>query len=487
MPSLILLAHILLQTRFSALRKSAKMALRRAVRLSDSEILKETMRNSFEVVAALAVVAAGGSSQRPLPMIWSDQHHDFRVRTDDAALTFLAVVGYERPEQYGRPPSLGTPIVTQALLRIMFSSTHTQAPLPSHMQHPSHAHTHDSQQQQQVQPPPNRTIVTYLSCEFFALAFSFLWRHALPTATNKQGIHLQSLSSIAGGDGATPAQSPNMKDLSSVAASAVRRDFGDRDALQNRSAEEGELFTLSLRVLGLSQQPVYATPCLSILQQIGTQDPSLLIAAMGAAARRLDLGAPYANSALLVLVRFVNNFPQKVLPWLPTLTEAVLRCLEPSDPVLRRSSLSAATSALFELVKTFPMVTFHQITQRFAVGTTTGLIVIYDLRTATKWRILEGHTGRVSCLAFSEDGNHLASYSAGDRSIRTWQCGSTGFFGGLLGMSGKCLKAHSLPATKVAGVFNSPVHQLQTISLSWTARNELRLVREDGRLYILRM
>lgn len=40
------------------------------------------------------------------------------------------------------------------------------------------------------------------------------------------------------------------------------------------------------------------------------------------------------------------------------------------------------------------MVTFHQQTQRFSVGCTDGLIVLYDLRTATKWKVLEGHTSK---------------------------------------------------------------------------------------------
>merc|ERR1712048_325902 len=102
-------------------------------------------------------------------------------------------------------------------------------------------------------------------------------------------------------------------------------------------------------------------------------------------------------------------------------TEVVLRCLEPSDPSLRRQSLLAVTSALHELVQTFPMVAFHQPSQKFAVGAGDGLVVVYDLRTATKWRILEGHTGAVTALALSRDGGQLSSYCSQDCSIRLWQ------------------------------------------------------------------
>lgn len=61
----------------------------------------------------------------------------------------------------------------------------------------------------------------------------------------------------------------------------------------------------------------------------------------------------------------------------------------------RRSTLKSATNALYQLVRVFPMTRFHQGSQRFAVGNTDGSVVIFDLRTAAKWRIFEGHTGTV--------------------------------------------------------------------------------------------
>ena len=36
------------------------------------------------------------------------------------------------------------------------------------------------------------------------------------------------------------------------------------------------------------------------------------------------------------------------------------------------------------------------------MGTTEAVVILYDLRTATKWRILEGHTGPVTALAFEQ-------------------------------------------------------------------------------------
>lgn len=63
------------------------------------------------------------------------------------------------------------------------------------------------------------------------------------------------------------------------------------------------------------------------------------------------------------------------------------------------------------MVKNFPMIAFHHESQRLAVGTITGAIAIYDVRTSQRQRILEGHAAPVLAVEFDSRGNHLASYS----------------------------------------------------------------------------
>ena len=123
---------------------------------------------------------------------------------------------------------------------------------------------------------------------------------------------------------------------------------------------------------------------------------------------------------------------------LPSLVEAVMKPLDPSVPSLREGCLAASTSALRELVKRYPMMAFNQGTQRLAVGTIDGVVLIYDLRTATKWRILQGHEQPVSALAFSTAGDSVVSFSAGDGTLRWWQAGSSGLFS-FLGLQGSCI------------------------------------------------
>jgi WD40 repeat protein len=92
------------------------------------------------------------------------------------------------------------------------------------------------------------------------------------------------------------------------------------------------------------------------------------------------------------------------------------------------------------MVKIFPMVAFHHETQRLAVGTHEGPIGIYDIRTSAKWKVLEGHTSNVTCLAFDSNGHYLASYSANDRTLKLWKVGNTGFFSTIIGGTGKQTK-----------------------------------------------
>ena len=48
--------------------------------------------------------------------------------------------------------------------------------------------------------------------------------------------------------------------------------------------------------------------------------------------------------------------------------------------------------------------------------------MIYDLKTATKWRVLDGHTGPITCISFNDKGEFLASYSD-DRTVCVWKVG----------------------------------------------------------------
>lgn len=325
-----------------------------------------------------------------------------------------------------------------------------------------------------------------IACELLSVGFA-VWRPHLSAAAT-----LASASGAFPGGGARPraAPAPGGSAAAPPAPSAPRAPAvapGGGAAPREASPEvvggpdDQDLDWLAGQILALYQEPRLSQSSLALLMQVGAAEPLALLRVMGKAARRLDMGEKFCASALLVLVCFLRGSPARVVPMLPRFTEVILRCLEPSDPALRRQNLIAVTSALHEMVQTFPMVAFHQVTQKLAVGTMDGLVVVYDLRTATKWRILEGHTGTVAALALSADGSRLCSYGRDDHSVRIWSCSSGTILGGLLGNTGRCVKQHTLPELGAVGSLGGELpNSWRAVSVVWTEGGQLKLVRENG-------
>ena len=130
------------------------------------------------------------------------------------------------------------------------------------------------------------------------------------------------------------------------------------------------------------------------------------------------------------------------------IVQTLLKCLNPNDEQLRKNSTQIISIILSTMVKNFPMIAFHHETQRLAVGTPTGHIAIYDVRTSDKWKILEGHVHNVNSVEFDIKGNMLASYSASDLTLRLWKVGNASFFSTILGGAGKSTKEIKLNPLK---------------------------------------
>jgi len=68
--------------------------------------------------------------------------------------------------------------------------------------------------------------------------------------------------------------------------------------------------------------------------------------------------------------------------------------------------------------------------QRLAVGTCEGAVIMYDLKTATQLYVLEGHKKRPAACTFSPDGRRLVTVSLEEGVVLVWKVGSsfTSFF-----------------------------------------------------------
>lgn len=63
--------------------------------------------------------------------------------------------------------------------------------------------------------------------------------------------------------------------------------------------------------------------------------------------------------------------------------------------------------------------------QRLAVGTSEGAVVMYDLKTATRLYVLEGHKKRPAACSFSPDGRRLVTVSLEEGVVLVWKVGSS--------------------------------------------------------------
>jgi hypothetical protein len=199
-----------------------------------------------------------------------------------------------------------------------------------------------------------------------------------------------------------------------------------------------------------------------------------------------------------LVTEFLNTYSRHSIRLLPQFMETVvLPCLDPMDYRMRKASIGATSEFFKFLNKTFPMTAFSQTRQKFAIGNTIGEIVIYDLRSAHKWRVLEGgHSGAVSAVGFDHTGQHIASYSATDSSVKIWHIAGGGIASaGAVVVSaaptgnsfwasgGKCIIAHQMdeiePNTCLRHPFNL-VHRINSVKIRWMGETEVLLVRENG-------
>jgi len=180
------------------------------------------------------------------------------------------------------------------------------------------------------------------------------------------------------------------------------------------------------------------------LLEIGENFPTKFLSYIQKEAHSLQKSHEFQKAILEILKQYIKFYGISLEPYLIQITQIILKCLDPHDIPLRKNSLVDVTIILGILVKKFPMIDFHHDSQRLAVGTNIGPIAIYDMRTSAKWRVLEGHSGKITCLKFNTSGHYLVSYSASDLTLRLWRVGNTGFFSGIMGVTAKCAKSINL-------------------------------------------
>ncbi|RHY26468.1 hypothetical protein DYB32_007593 [Aphanomyces invadans] len=121
-----------------------------------------------------------------------------------------------------------------------------------------------------------------------------------------------------------------------------------------------------------------------LLVEVGTCEASFVLTVLQQEMNVSDRSIAYREGVLAYLMTWVNLQFRQMVRHLPAVVDTVLSCLDPTKPDRRKKCLAMSTKCLHDLVKRFPMVDFHKATQRLAVGTMDGVILLYDLRMVGK-------------------------------------------------------------------------------------------------------
>jgi len=169
------------------------------------------------------------------------------------------------------------------------------------------------------------------------------------------------------------------------------------------------------------------------------------------------------NAVLASMEPVMRDHPACLVPHLVPITSLLLRVLDPHFPQVRKNAFTVSRKILKLLVEKYPMISFNQNKQRFAVGNVDGVIVIYDLKTASKWQHFEAHRGPITALAISHQGSLIASYCVHDYTCRLWNLDGSGILN-LMGVSSRSLHVYEV---STANPEISTEEVLECVAMEW--------------------
>ena len=113
----------------------------------------------------------------------------------------------------------------------------------------------------------------------------------------------------------------------------------------------------------------------------------------------------------------------------------------------------------------FPQVSHSVQSRRIAVGTRTGQLALYEMRSQNVQTLPGVHGGGpILAVAYSLEGKHLATYSPSDNRLHFWQT-STGMFG-LGNAQTKCNRSYNTPPLPSNVQWNSPTYTPKLVWIS---------------------
>ncbi|GAM26255.1 hypothetical protein SAMD00019534_094300 [Acytostelium subglobosum LB1] len=204
------------------------------------------------------------------------------------------------------------------------------------------------------------------------------------------------------------------------------------------------LFTLSM------QNDLLSNIATNSILLIGSHDTIRFIQTIGDEIAHHEAQAISSTVQAIILIGLlIKNNANSVLPFLPNVLDCILKSLDQHMPAIREACLRHTTSVLHLMVQRYPMMSYHNESQRLLLGTMDGAIVMYDLKSATICNRLDGHErAHITALSFNDNGKEFASFSSKDCTLKIFQTNSSFF--GLLGSQLICTKTVKIPMDEVA-------------------------------------
>jgi len=241
-----------------------------------------------------------------------------------------------------------------------------------------------------------------------------------------------------------------------------------------------QLFTLSAPALQMTAVPpnpedvnTMAQDSLAAFVSVANVDTRLYIEFLNGVISNAQQTSYNTLSAVISSLHpLMLKYPSCLVDHLVVVTSLLLKVLDPHFPSIRDSCLPASTTILRTMVEKFPMISFHQEKQKLAVGNSEGLIVIYDMRIASKWQVFEAHKSPVSAVSFSPNGEMLVTYSPKENSCRAWNTDGTSMLS-LLGMSSRVIKSYNVP--EAGGTAMKSIEVLKGVRFEWDSNKMFSL------------
>ena len=175
-----------------------------------------------------------------------------------------------------------------------------------------------------------------------------------------------------------------------------------------------QLFKLALPALTLDKKKEVETIAIDALQAficMANADPQLYVDFINSTVNQSNTPPFIICAAITSLYPLMHKYPHCLIDHLDFIINLILKVLDPHVISIRDACLNSSTNILRYMVEVYPMVSFHQENQKLAVGSRTGTIIVYDIRTASKWQQFEAYKDKeVNALIFSPLGDKIASY-----------------------------------------------------------------------------